>query len=625
MPQTTPSRPPILAASTALVLSVWLLATGGCQSAGAYREKADDAAARIIDHSQREALGRNEPFTIDKPSQTLRRRLMLDQNLEHSHPASLGVDQLDPIDHWPKDDYLGRERPTLEPVVPGALSQPISLTLTQSLQVAASNSRAYQRQKEDVFQAALALDLAADEFRNTYAGLIESMFRGDPGAIPGRAGLENTFDASVERRLKSGVSLSSRIVFDLAQLLTQDREGSLGILLDMSITVPLLAGSGRHIVTEPLTQAQRNVLYALWGFERFKRTLAVDVATRYLSVLQQLDQVDNAQNNYRRLIESLQRTQALGEAGRISEIGVDQVRQDVLRARNSWISARERYQRTLDQFKNTLGLPTDARIALDPGELARLAEAGKTALAGVSRTDREARQYHVVDGQVVIREPDNADAGRYELPEDRVTALAFERRLDLKVTQERVYDAQRDVVITADALRPGLNLTLGGTLGERRSIGSADADNAQVRFDEGNYDIGLTFDLPWEKTAERNAYRNALIDLEEAARSLQESEDQIKLQLRDALRSLREARESFQIQAQAVQVARRRVESVNLFLKAGRAQIRDLLEAEDALISAQDALTAALVDYRVSELELQRDMGVLEVNEQGIWHEYDPQ
>ena len=78
------------------------------------------------------------------------------------------------------------------------------------------------------------------------------------------------------------------------------------------------------------------------------------------------------------------------------------------------------------------------------------------------------------------------------------------------------------------------------------------------------------------------------------------------------------------IQAKAVYVAQKRVKSVNMFLDAGRAQTRDLLEAQDALLSAQNALTASVVDYRVAELTIQRDMGVMQVNEKGLWQEYLP-
>ena len=71
-------------------------------------------------------------------------------------------------------------------------------------------------------------------------------------------------------------------------------------------------------------------------------------------------------------------------------------------------------------------------------------------------------------------------------------------------------------------------------------------------------------------------------------------------------------------------MAERRVGSTNLFLEAGRAEIRDVLEAQEALVSTQNALTAALVNYRVGELELQRDLGVLEVDGRGLWREYTP-
>ncbi|MDX1682180.1 MAG: hypothetical protein R3336_03575, partial [Phycisphaeraceae bacterium] len=78
------------------------------------------------------------------------------------------------------------------------------------------------------------------------------------------------------------------------------------------------------------------------------------------------------------------------------------------------------------------------------------------------------------------------------------------------------------------------------------------------------------------------------------------------------------------IQAKAAALAKRRVDSTSLLLELGRAEIRDLLESQEALIAAQNALTAALVGYRISELEMQRDLGVLEVNHQGLWREFDP-
>lgn len=596
-----------------------------CRSGGEHRAEADAAAYGIIAEGQEEALGRVEPFTIETPARTLRRRLMIDQNLPYSHPASLDTDQLEPIDHWPDDDYLRRERFEGEPVVEGPLLGGMRLTLDQALQIAAANSREYQAQKEQVFLTALTLDLRRDEFRNTYVGFVNSLLIHDPGQSVDQTGIETEAGLALERQFTNGLSVAARIGFDLAALLSPDRQTSLGVVADLSATLPLLAGSGRHIVTEPLTQAQRNVIYALWDFARFKRTFAVNVASDYLQVLQQADQVANALSNYRRLLNSLERSQALAEAGRLSEIGVDQVRQDVLRARNSWISARERYARQLDQFKLTIGVPTDAAVRLDRDELARLAESAAKRLQDDRDPLADESEYPLqeLDEQTSPQGVPEAVAD-IELPEQRAIMIALAHRLDLRIDHGQIYDAQRQVVVAADALRGALTLRADASAGQGRSLGSAGADNAKLRFEQGRYTVGLDFDLPWEKTAERNAYRAALIDLEQAARALQAREDQVKLDVRNALRSLRQARASYRIQAQAVEVARRRVESTDLFLQAGRAEIRDVLDAQEALTGAQDALTAALVNYRISALELRRDMGVLQADARGLWQEDQP-
>lgn len=618
-------------AAAICVLTVVLVAVAGCKSPQAHREEADAVAARIIDRKQQEALGRTEPFTIERPATTLRRRLLKAQGLPISHDASVGVDAIEPVEHWPKrSNYLTKQRWAPPRIVEQSADEPIRLSLEQALQVAALNSRDYQTQKESVFRTALDLELERDAFRNSYGGLIESLLVAAPGSDPDELGLENTGELSLERRLKSGATLSTRLLIDLAQLLRPTRTNSAGLFADLSISVPLLSGSGRHIVTEPLTQAERNMIYALWSFERFKRTFAVRVASDYLQVLQQLDVVRNAESNYRRLIESAQRTRALADAGRLSEIDVDQVNQDVLRARDSWIRARETYEQQVDRFKLLLGLPTDARIGLASAELNRLAETAEAALGeagvveGADEPTARAEGYTVEDGELEVRPPGKAGAGPMELAPARAIALALMQRLDLRAAGERVADAQREVFVAADALRPGLTLSGSASAGERRGIGSADEPNAGLEFAEGDYRVGLALDLPWEKTAERIAYRNALIDLEAAARDVQALEDEVKFEVRDALRQLEQARTSYRIQAEAVALAERRVESSNLFLQAGRAEIRDVLEAEEALVNAQDALTDALVSYRVTELELQRDMGVLRVDHQGLWREYDP-
>jgi len=608
----------IIACPTALLI--------GCTPA-MYRKQADEAAYQIIDSQQRAALGKDETFTIDSPSNTLRRRLVEAQKLAHAGPASFGVDQLEPVAHWPEDGGATGEGGDGQVDAGESLPDgPLVLTLTDALQVAARNNRDYQSQKEDVFRTALDLDLERNEFRYLFFSSPEATYTDDPGDGPDVRGVVVTGPGEVRRKLKTGALFSFRLALDLAKLLTQDRTSSMGILADATITIPLLRGAGEHIVTEPLAQAQREVVYSLFSLERFKRTLAVRVASDYLAVLQQLDQVRNAEENYRSLIKAARRAGHLADAGRLPDIQVDQARQDELRARNRWISAQQSYARRLDAFKTTLGLPADAEIELERGELDRLAEAARSATAGELATQPIAGRAETAPAEapVELAPPTRAGGGRYELPADEAIAVALTQRLDLRTAHGRVVDAQRRVVVAADALKAGLTFVGTGRAGASRGLGSTDLPDADLRPEQGIYTAGLLLDLPLERTAERNAYRNSWIALQRAVRDIQDLEDQIKVQIRDALRTLVEARESARIQAQAVALAQSRVESTELFLRAGRAEIRDVLEAREALVEAQDALSAALVNYRVAELELQRDMGVLEINQRGLWREYEP-
>jgi len=109
--------------------------------------------------------------------------------------------------------------------------------------------------------------------------------------------------------------------------------------------------------------------------------------------------------------------------------------------------------------------------------------------------------------------------------------------------------------------------------------------------------------------------------LEQAKRTLEEKEDAVKQSVRNGLRNLIAARASYMNQSEAVKVARLRVESNTLFLQSGRSSMRDVLEAEEALLTARNALCSAMIDWQVSDLELRRDMGVLKISEDGMWQE----
>lgn len=532
-----------------------LLAAGiflaGCRSPEAWRQEADDAAARTIAEFQQKALGRSEPFEIERPSDTLRRRLMIEQNL--------------PV-------YSNRL------AVAATDSDPLMLDRIGCLQVAARNSKDYQDQKESVFESALALDLERDAYRNTWSGIVSALFSSDRSSGETESRVSGGLTAELGRKLKSGASIVGKLGVDIIQLLTLDESSSYGLLADATISIPLMRGSGEAIVTEPLTQAERNVIYSLWSFDRFRRSFAVQIVSEYFSVLQSEDELRNAVENVKRLETNLSRSEELARAGRMPELQVDQTRQDLLRARSRQVSARQSWERQLDSFKQTLGLPVDARIRLDSGDL-----------EGIRRPDLDAD----------------------ELPgEAGLIGAALENRRDLRIVYEQVRDADRKLMVARDALRMGLEFQAAASTQERRYQGSESED---LRFENADFSSELRFDLPWERTSERNVYRLQIVACDKARRDLEEKEDSVKAEVRNSLRSLDQARKNYVIQREALDLAQARTESVRLFMDAGRASTRDVLEAEDALVSAKNALTAALISYRISQLELMSDTGTLDI------------
>jgi outer membrane protein TolC len=598
-----------------VVLFAGLLGAG-CRSPGQHREKADRIADKIIAEKQKDAGVKTEILEIERPSDILRRRLIEVQDLSASSTASLGTDALKPIPHAPKDNYP-TEIHSSDANIPIEPNEPLKIPLIDALQIAAHNSPDYQSQKERVFQAALSLDLARHSFRAIFAAGSDhsiNMSTGDETVTT----TSNGGSAGVDYLLRSGAAVSAAIGIDLLNLLTQGGASSMGLSVDTSVSVPLLRGAGQYIILEPLTQAERDMVYQLWTFERYKRTFAVNIASNYYNVLGQMDSLKNSEDNYRSAVLAARMSRRQGDAGRLPQIQVDQAVQSELRARSTWISADISLQNSLDSFKTLLGLPADARITLDANDLKALQDRGTkyVELMQVAYKANAAEKAPPADADVVLVPPSKEDAGPYEIDEWVAVQLALEHRLDLRVANGAVYDAQRQVIMAADALRTGLTLNGGASLGG--SPGGARGDDVGLDFRKARYSALLALDLPIDRTRQRNDYRNSLIGLEQATRAVQTTEDQIKTAIRSELRALLKARENLKINAQSVVIAENSYRNESMLLEAGRVLMRDLLEAQDARLSAQNGLTNAVVQYRITELQLQRDLDMLEITEKGF-------
>jgi outer membrane protein TolC len=461
------------------------------------------------------------------------------------------------------------------------------LTLAEALNVAARNDRTYQSLKEAVFSAALDLDSKQFMFETTFSGMMlgalsDSIPGSDPRIIAATG-------ADFSRRFESGTVVAGNLALDVSRLLRSDWS-SLGLAGDVSMTIPLLRGSGREIVREPLTQAERNLTYAIRKFEYYRQTYAVIITDRFFAVLEYAQRLKNAKDNERNLDRNSRRATMMFEAGRMGSIEADQAKSQLLSARESVITMRRSFETRLDVFKMSIGLPPDALVEVDEEELAKLT--------------REIQQ----------AAKDGTGGERLFPDEEDACTMALAKRLDLMNTRDSLDDAERAVKVAADMLQADVSIT-----GRGNSLRSFDLNN-NLHSDGGeNWGLSLRADWPWNRRLERNAYKKKLIALEQTKRDIDEKEDGVKAAIRNGIRSLAAAESSYKIRSESLRVAHMRVDSTAMFMEAGRVIMRDVLEAQKALLSAQDDLCAAIVGWQLRELELRRDMGILNISDVGMW------
>jgi outer membrane protein TolC len=179
---------------------------------------------------------------------------------------------------------------------------------------------------------------------------------------------------------------------------------------------------------------------------------------------------------------------------------------------------------------------------------------------------------------------------------------------------DRFEDSKRKIKVAASQLRADLRLFGGASL-------QSDAPTDYGHFDPGKVaaDAGVELDLPLDRLIERNNYRSTLVSFESELRNFTLTLDNLKGSIDKGVRTLEQRRQNYEIQTNALQLANRRVASTTMLLEAGRAEVRDLVEAQDAQISSQNAVTGALVAYQQSRLQLLLDIGALNTEVPQFW------
>ncbi|MBW8002445.1 MAG: TolC family protein [Planctomycetes bacterium] len=450
------------------------------------------------------------------------------------------------------------------------------LTLKQTITLATENSRLYQSQKELLYLKTLDLTLARYQFEKQIFGGSSR----DYTKVDGNYRADNSAGYGFNQLLATGARISTRIALAWVQILAGDAHGTFGTLFSANITQPLLRASSPEIVQENLTQAERDALYQIRIFNRFRKTFVVSIVTQYYRVIQNLDAMINAQLNYKTLTDIYNRAEKLAAAARLPQFELDQANQDKLKAWDTYLQAQKLYKQSLDEFKIQLSLSPAAELTLDYNELETLKEITKN---------------------------------KPNFSEDEAIATAIRHRLDIANSSDAINDAQRKVLVAADALRADLNLVA------NVEINSKDLKSRGPEQLEDIYSVGVQLDLPLDRLPERNMYRTAQITLTQKKREYNQAVDIVTLELRQAYRDFTEAANRHQTQLDILQLAQKRFKNTMLLLQYSRANTRDVLDAQGDLFDAQNIVTQTMVDYTIATLNFYRDTGIMQMQPDGTF------
>lgn len=531
------------------LLSSWLLVPVflvSC-SAGQHQKNADSQVYQILKRAEKHVFGTSKDFSVDTKYSNLKTK-------------EVNASQL------LAESQSGGE---------------LTLSIDQALSFAAENSQEYQSQKEALYLTALTLTGVRNSYSPNFSSSFNTGARDQPdGYLLSNAGTNQR----ISQNLTTGGNYSLILANDLLRYFTGDPSRSASSVISLNIFQPLLRGAGSDIAAEFLTQACRNVIYALRDYHHFQNEFSKSIVIQYLRLLQQKESVSNQYKNY---LSRQQDTKYLSARAvdRASPQEVSDSEQDELEAKNSWINAKSLYQTSLDNFKLTLGAPSSVQLNLDDNELNKLVKSGLQPLT---------------------------------VKQQQAFNLALKNRLPLMNDIDRFDDSKRQVKIAANLLKAQVNLLASASL--------ASTDNSIDKFNLDNLSsqVGVELNLPINRINERNNYRRELINFQASIRLLSRSYDNLNNLIIRRIREVEQFKQNYDIQRNAVTLAEQRVEGNRLRLQAGTVIFRNLSESQDALIAAQNAVTAALIDYQDARLQLYTDIGILDPNSSSYWLEKDP-
>ena len=203
---------------------------------------------------------------------------------------------------------------------------------------------------------------------------------------------------------------------------------------------------------------------------------------------------------------------------------------------------------------------------------------------------------------------------------DQALEVARRYRRDWMNARASLVDSWRLIQFNADQLQSTLDVFFSG------DVSNVSDNPFRLRSSTGRLRVGVQFDAPLTRLAERNLYRQSMIEYQQARRNFYNFEDGIGRGLRAQLRTIATNEINFELQRLAVLSAARQV-MLNTFIdqesQVGQTTrvtaARDAVQALTDLLNAQNNFMSIWINYEVLRLGLDFNLGTMQLDSEGLW------
>jgi hypothetical protein len=179
----------------------------------------------------------------------------------------------DSISAWTETSLMGKPKPDA--------CRPFLLKLEQAVELGLINSREYQDARENLYLIALPVTQERFAFQPQFFAVAQAIREHLGSQVTG--GPRNDWTVNSNAGVTQLFSTGALLLFNFANQTVINLTGAArGVVsqstIDLDLVQPFLRGGGLAVTLEPLTQVERNLVYAIRDFARFRKEFYVAIA-----------------------------------------------------------------------------------------------------------------------------------------------------------------------------------------------------------------------------------------------------------------------------------------------------------------------------------------------------------